>query len=92
MAVDYARRGVRVNAVSPGFVESEMLTAYIEAQDDPAAAKARFADSASLRRIGRPEEIADAVVFLASDDAAFITGANLVVDGGNMANGMRAVL
>lgn len=92
MALDYARSGIRVNAVSPGFVESEMLKGYIARQPDPAAVHDRLASAAALGRIGRPGEIADAVVFLASDEASFVTGANLVVDGGNMANGLRGFL
>lgn len=92
MALDYARNGIRVNAVSPGFVESEMFSGYLDRQPDPAGARARIASTAALDRIGRPEEIAEAVVFLASDEAAFVVGANLLVDGGNMANGLRAFL
>lgn len=92
MALDYARQGVRVNAISPGFVESEMFKGYLDRQPDPTSARARFASTAALNRIGRPEEVAEAVVFLASDEASFVVGANLLVDGGNMANGLRAFL
>ena len=92
MALEYARRGVRVNAVSPGFVESEMFAGYISRQPDPEAARAQFSGAAALGRTGRPDEIAEVVAFLASDEAAFVTGANLVADGGNLANGMREFL
>jgi NAD(P)-dependent dehydrogenase (short-subunit alcohol dehydrogenase family) len=92
MALDYARNGVRVNAISPGFVESEMFKGYLDRQPDPAGARAHFASTAALNRIGRPEEVAEAVVFLASDEASFVIGANLLVDGGNIANGLRAFL
>lgn len=92
MALEYARRGIRVNAVSPGFVESEMFRGYIERQPDPGEARARFSSTAALNRIGRPEEVAEAVVFLASEESSFVVGANLLVDGGNMANGLRAFL
>lgn len=92
MALDYARNGVRVNAVSPGFVDSEMFAGYLDRQPDPAGARAHVASTAALNRIGRPEEIAEAVVFLASEEASFVVGANLLVDGGNMANGLRAFL
>lgn len=92
MALDYARQGIRVNAISPGFVESEMFKGYLDRQPDPSGARAHFASTASLNRIGRPDEVAEAVVFLASDEGSFVVGANLLVDGGNMANGLRAFL
>ena len=92
MALDYARLGIRVNAISPGFVESEMFKNYLDRQPDPSGARTHFASTAALDRIGRPDEVAEAVVFLASAEASFVVGANLLVDGGNMANGLRAFL
>ena len=81
MAMDYARKGIRVNAVCPGFIETPMLQQVL---DNPGLAdfKARITDAHQMGRLGRPEEIANAVLFLASDEASFITGHALVVDGG----------
>jgi len=81
MAIDYARRGIRVNAVCPGFVETPMSRALLE---EPALAETRdrIREAHQLGRFGRAEEIAQAVLFLASDEASFVTGHPLVVDGG----------
>ncbi|MGW3490501.1 SDR family NAD(P)-dependent oxidoreductase [Streptomyces sp. NPDC001054] len=75
-------RGVRVNAVSPGTIDTPGLDAVAAGDADPAAVRARFAGATPLGRIGRPEEVADAVVFLASARSSFVLGANLYVDGG----------
>ncbi|MFJ5091803.1 SDR family NAD(P)-dependent oxidoreductase [Streptomyces sp. NPDC088674] len=75
-------RGVRVNAVSPGTIDTPGLDAVAAGDADPAAVRARFAEATPLGRIGRPEEVADAVVFLASARSSFVLGANLYVDGG----------
>ncbi|MDE2240266.1 MAG: SDR family oxidoreductase, partial [Rhodospirillales bacterium] len=82
MAKDHARQGVRVNAVCPGDTDTAMLRR--EVQDDPARL-AELAAAIPLGRLGRPEDVAAAIAFLASGDAAFITGAALPVDGGNSA-------
>lgn len=82
MAKDHARQGVRVNAVCPGDTDTAMLRR--EAGDNPARL-AELAEAIPLGRLGRPEDVAAAIAFLASDDAAFITGAALPVDGGNSA-------
>jgi len=82
LALDYAEVGIRVNAVCPGFIDTPELRHYIDQQPDPDTALADVVSLHPAGRIGRPEEVAAAFVFLASDDASFITGASLVVDGG----------
>ncbi len=77
-AINYARKNVRVNAVAPGYIVTPM-TALI--REDPAW-EAYLASLHPLNRLGQPEEIAAAAAFLASDDASFITGVTLPVDGG----------
>jgi NAD(P)-dependent dehydrogenase (short-subunit alcohol dehydrogenase family) len=74
-------RGIRVNAVSPGSIDTPGLD-DVAGDEDPAVIKERFTTGIPLGRIGRPEEVANAVAFLASGQSAFITGANLYVDGG----------
>jgi len=82
MAIDHVADGIRINAVCPGPVDTPLLDAFNQADPDPARA-ARENEAATLMgRIGRPEEVAAAIAFLASDDAAFVTGAALLVDGG----------
>ena len=82
MAADLGPRGVRVNTVSPGVTATPMLDAYLDDADDRAAALKELEDAVPLGRAGRPSEVAQAAVFLASADASYCTGANLVVDGG----------
>jgi NAD(P)-dependent dehydrogenase (short-subunit alcohol dehydrogenase family) len=81
MAIDYAGRGIRVNAVCPGFIDTPLLRSVF---DWPGleASKASVVAEHKLGRLGRPEEIAAAAAFLLSDDASFITGHALPVDGG----------
>ena len=77
---------VRVNCVCPGFVDTDMTRRdHIEKQDDPAAVEQWLVDYAPLKRITTPEEIAQGVLYLASHDARFITGATLAIDGGTTA-------
>jgi NAD(P)-dependent dehydrogenase (short-subunit alcohol dehydrogenase family) len=85
MALDYAGRGIRVNTIAPGFVETRMMRAFIESHADPQGVEAGIVGLHPMGRVGRPEEVAAAAAFLASDDASFITGASLAVDGGLLA-------
>jgi NAD(P)-dependent dehydrogenase (short-subunit alcohol dehydrogenase family) len=78
LAVEFAPFDIRVNALCPGFVETNLTARALKI---PQFAKALI-DKTPMRRFGRPEEIAAAAAFLASDEASFVTGAALVVDGG----------
>jgi len=78
LAVEYAPFAIRVNAVAPGFVETALTSRVLR---NPLLAKA-LVDRTPMRRLGTPEEIAGAALFFASDDAAYVTGAELAVDGG----------
>jgi NAD(P)-dependent dehydrogenase (short-subunit alcohol dehydrogenase family) len=79
LAIDHAREGIRVNALSPGAVITPRLLARYGTAE---ATEAALAPRHPIGRLGRPEEIAAAALFLASEDSSFMTGANLVVDGG----------
>jgi NAD(P)-dependent dehydrogenase (short-subunit alcohol dehydrogenase family) len=78
LAVEYAPYGIRVNTLLPGYVETALIGRYLQ---NPVIAKALLTQT-PLRRFGTPQDIANAALFLASDDAAYITGASLNVDGG----------
>ena len=78
-ALEYATRGIRVNAVCPGPIRTRMLEAIME--ENPRMEPAMIA-AVPMRRLGAPEEIAEAVVWLCSDRASYVTGQGLVVDGG----------
>ena len=90
MAIDYGRLGVRVNAVCPGFIDTPMFRAVLGSESMSAFAD-EYREQHKLGRFGRAEEIASATAFLASDDASFITGHALLVDGG-YTTGMRTGL
>jgi NAD(P)-dependent dehydrogenase (short-subunit alcohol dehydrogenase family) len=78
LAVEWAERGVRVNAISPAFIDTPMVRKVLEDPEWNAAIMAHT----PMKRVGRPEEVAELISFLASDKASFITGANVMIDGG----------
>jgi NAD(P)-dependent dehydrogenase (short-subunit alcohol dehydrogenase family) len=82
VAIEYVEQGVRVNCLCPGTVDSPWVGRLLGQADDPSAARSALVARQPMGRLGTPEEIAAAALYLASDDAAFITGTGLVIDGG----------
>lgn len=82
LAIDHGGEGIRVNAICPGYIDAGLAEGYFLAQPDPDAARRQAGKLHALRRIGRPEEVARVAVFLASEEASFMTGAAVAVDGG----------
>ena len=85
IAVDAGGANVRCNAVAPGWVNTDLNEAFIDATPDPAAFRAQIGEIHPLRRTGTADEIAKMVVWLASDAASFVTGQIHVIDGGRTA-------
>lgn len=85
VAVQYAGTGVRCNCVCPGTVDSPWVGRLLAAADDPVQARANLVARQPMGRLGEPAEIAAAALYLASAEAAFITGTDLVIDGGLVA-------
>lgn len=81
VALDYAKHGVRCNAISPGTIETPSLRERWAATGDVAGARTAFVARQALGRLGAPEEIAAVAVLLASDEATFMTGSNIIIDG-----------
>jgi NAD(P)-dependent dehydrogenase (short-subunit alcohol dehydrogenase family) len=82
LGVEYAAKNIRVNAIAPGYIETQLAIDYWATFADPEAERRRTYDMHPPKRIGRPEEVAMTAVFLASDEAPFINAATIVIDGG----------
>lgn len=82
VAIQYAGTGVRCNCICPGTVDSPWVSRLLGSAPDPTAARAGLTARQPVGRLGTPEEVARAALYLASDDAAFVTGSSLVIDGG----------
>ena len=85
MALDGAAASIRVNCVCPGYIRTPMLEGFFEAQADPDATRAAAISGHPLGRLGEPADIASGMVYLASDEAGWVTGTVLVIDGGFIA-------
>jgi len=85
LALELAPRHVRVNAVCPGVIDTPLTDAFLERAEDPDALRAEYAAASPLNRMGTAREVANCVLFLASDEASFVTGSALVVDGATTA-------
>jgi len=87
IAIQYASRGIRCNAVAPGTIMTPMNEKIFAEAEDPQELMERWNRAHPVGRFGQPEEVADAVLFLCSDNASFITGQTFVIDGGQMVRG-----
>lgn len=85
LALELAPRHVRVNAVCPGVIDTPLTDAFLERAENPDALRAEYAAASPLNRMGTAREVANCVLFLASDEASFVTGSALVVDGATTA-------
>lgn len=85
MALDYAMKGIRVNCVCPGAIDTPMIRRYIKNAPNPKQAKKDLRDMHPMGRMGKPEEIASTVLFLSSGGSSFITGQAIAIDGGFVA-------
>ncbi len=81
MAIDYARKGIRSNVICPGFIETPFLI-DLYSSEELQPIKERIIDAHQMGRLGKPGEIANAALFLASDESSFVNGTSIVVDGG----------
>ena len=82
MALDYGRMGIRVNCICPGFIDTPLFRSVVGTDAFPEKYRDRIREQHKLGRFGKPEEVAGAILFLASDDASFVSGIALPVDGG----------
>ncbi|BBP97288.1 short-chain dehydrogenase/reductase [Burkholderia sp. SFA1] len=85
LGIEYAPNNVRVNAIAPGYIETQLTLDWWDAQADPKAARQATLDLQPMKRIGQPQEVAMTAVFLASDEAPFINASCITVDGGRSA-------
>lgn len=89
VAIDYGRVGIRCNAICPGFIDTPLLRGLMDSMPD---VKADIISESKMARLGKPEEIAGAAYFLASDDSSYVTGHTMVVDGGYTAGHSHGIV
>ena len=82
LAVDYAEKGIKINAISPGYTETPILDRFFSTKPDPIGARKEASERQPIKRMGTTTEIANTILFMSSDECNFMIGANIVVDGG----------
>ena len=85
MALDVAPRGIRANCVCPGVIDTPLTDLFLDDADDPDSLRREYEAAAPLNRMGTAREVANCILFLASDESSFVTGSALLVDGGTTA-------
>jgi 3-oxoacyl-[acyl-carrier protein] reductase len=91
LAVDFGPKGIRVNSICPGLIDTPLTSKLLESSRQSPEQYQKILSMHALRRVGMPTDVAQAALFLASDESAFITGTSLVIDGGRMAMSGNAI-
>ena len=82
LAVDYAAKGIKINSISPGYIETPIIDRFFNTKPDPVVARKEAENHQPIKRMGTTDEIANTIMFMSSDECNFMIGANIVVDGG----------
>jgi len=82
LAVDYASKGIKINSISPGYIETPIIDRFFNTKPDPVAARKEAENHQPIKRMGTTDEIANTIMFMSSDECNYMIGANIVVDGG----------
>lgn len=85
LALDVVQRGIRANCVCPGVIDTPLTRTFVDVAEDPVALEGKYGAAAPMNRMGTAREVANCILFLASDEASFVTGSALIVDGGTTA-------
>ena len=82
LAVDYAAKGIKINSISPGYIDTPIVERFFKTKQDPDAARKEAENHQPIKRMGTTDEIANTIMFMSSDECNYMIGANIVVDGG----------
>ena len=82
LAVDYASKGIKINSISPGYIDTPIVERFFKTKQDPDAARKEAENHQPIKRMGTTDEIANTIMFMSSDECNYMIGANIVVDGG----------
>ena len=82
LAVDYASKGIKINSISPGYIDTPIVERFFKTKPDPDAARKEAENHQPIKRMGTTDEIANTIMFMSSDECNYMIGANIVVDGG----------